>query len=86
MNPTQVGPMLTQDLQNQVNRLSLTDRWALLTYLIRSLQPTPSTTPKPNTRLAALDRLRGIAKTSAPAPTDAEIAAMLDDRRVQRYL
>jgi hypothetical protein len=77
--------MLTQDLQNQVNRLSLTDRWALLTYLIRSLQPTQSPTPK-STRLAALDRLRGIAKTTAPAPTDAEVAAMLDDRRVQRYL
>jgi hypothetical protein len=30
--------------------------------------------------------MRGLLKTDRPAPSDEEVAAMLDDRRVEKYL
>jgi hypothetical protein len=30
--------------------------------------------------------MRGLAKTDAPAPTDAEVEAMLEERLVEKYM
>jgi hypothetical protein len=37
-------------------------------------------------RKGASKRLRGLAKTDMPPPTDAEVAAMLEERFVEKYL
>ncbi|KPQ32877.1 MAG: hypothetical protein ACLFM4_00800 [Phormidium sp.] len=37
-------------------------------------------------RSAAIDRMRGLLKTDQATPTDQEVAAMLDERRLEKYL
>ena len=37
-------------------------------------------------RASLIDRMRGLLKTGEPAPTDAEVQAMLGERRVEKYL
>ena len=36
-------------------------------------------------RCGAIRRMRGLLKTDQPAPTDEEVAAILDERRVEKY-
>ncbi|KAM3104989.1 hypothetical protein [Phormidesmis sp. 146-33] len=36
-------------------------------------------------RASAIQRMRGLLKTAQPAPTDEEVAAMLEERRVEQY-
>jgi hypothetical protein len=73
--------MQLHEVESQALNLSLSDRWELIHTLLRSLRPQSS--PKPQGLAASLI---GIGKTSAPAPTDAEVKAMLDERLVQKYL
>jgi len=47
------------------------------------LQKTPIARPD---RSGAIQRMRGLLKTDQLAPTDQEVAAMLEDRRVEKYL
>jgi hypothetical protein len=75
--------MLLQEVKEQVFKLSLTDRRELVTAIIASLQDPPATAPD---RAGAIQRMRGLLKTEEAAPTDAEVKAMLDDRRVEKYL
>ena len=51
--------------------------------VIESLQNT--SIPQPD-RSLAIKRMRGLLKTNQPAPTDEEVAAMLEERRVEKYL
>lgn len=37
-------------------------------------------------RAEAVQKMRGLLKTDRPAPTDQEVEAMLEERRVQKYL
>jgi hypothetical protein len=37
-------------------------------------------------RSGAIQRMRGLLKTDQPAPTDEQVAAMLEERRVEKYL
>jgi hypothetical protein len=73
--------MTPHELQTQALELPTADRWQLTNALLRSLQ-SPSTA-KPQGLAASLI---GIAKTDSPAPTDDEVAAMLDERLAQKYL
>jgi hypothetical protein len=75
--------MTLQQLQAQALELSTEERWALTNTLLRSLKPKNSSTRKPQGIVASLV---GIAKTDRPAPTDEEVAAMLDERLVEKYL
>ena len=75
--------MLLQNLKEEAVKLSPSDRLALVSAIIESLQNTPS--PKPD-RSGAIRRMRGLLKTDQPAPTDEEGAAMLEERRVENYL
>lgn len=64
-------------------KLSADERLQLANILMRSLQPKPHSSAKPEGLAASLI---GIAKTDAPPPTDEEVEAMLDERLVQKYL
>ena len=75
--------MLPQKLKDQVFKLSPRDRLELVSVIIESLQDTVTTTPD---HKKAIQRMRGLLKTNHPAPTDKEVTAMLEDRRVEKYL
>ncbi|MBD2328236.1 hypothetical protein [Alkalinema sp. FACHB-956] len=75
--------MLSQELKAQVFKLPPSDRLALISAIIESLQNTPVTQ---SDRSSAIRRMRGLLKTDQPAPTDEEVAAMLEERRVEKYL
>jgi hypothetical protein len=75
--------MLLQELKVQIFKLSPSDRLALISAIVESLQHT--TVAKPE-RSGAIQRMRGLLKTEQPAPTDEEITAMLEERRVEKYL
>ena len=75
--------MSLQELKKQVFKLSVSDRLSLMSAIIESLQETPSFT---DGRSKAIERMRGLLKTDQPAPTDEEIAVMLEERRVEKYL
>jgi hypothetical protein len=75
--------MLSQELKAQVFKLPPSDRLALISVIVESLQNTPVTQPE---RSNAIRRMRGLLKTDQPAPTDEEVATMLEERRVEKYL
>jgi hypothetical protein len=75
--------MTLHELQHQALRLSAKDRLQLINTLTRSLQPDNPLAVKPKGLAASLI---GIAKTDAPAPTDEEVNAMLDERLAQKCL
>ncbi|HEY9647965.1 MAG TPA: hypothetical protein V6C88_16440 [Chroococcidiopsis sp.] len=75
--------MLSQDLKAQIFKLPPSDRLALISVIVESLQDTTIAQPD---RAGAIKRMRGLLKTEQPAPTDEEVAAMLKERRVEKYL
>lgn len=75
--------MLSQELKAQVFKLPPSDRLALIAAIVESLQETSVAKPD---RSGAIRRMRGLLKTEQPAPTDEEVAEMLKERRVERYL
>ncbi len=75
--------MSLQELKNQAYKLSVSDRLDLVNAIVESLRRELRTQPD---RKAAIDRMRGLAKTDAPAPTDAEVEAMLEERLVEKYM
>ncbi|MBF2017553.1 MAG: hypothetical protein IGS23_20580 [Rivularia sp. T60_A2020_040] len=75
--------MLSQELKAQIFKLPPSDRLALISAIVESLQDNPLKQPE---RTGAIRRMRGLLKTEQPAPTDEEVAAMLEERRVEKYL
>jgi hypothetical protein len=75
--------MLLQEVKEQVFKLPPSDRLALVSAIIESLQDRP--VPRGD-RSGAIQRMRGLLKTDQPAPTDEEVAAMLEARRVDLLL
>jgi hypothetical protein len=75
--------MLLQDVKAQAFKLTPSDRLALITAIIESLQGQITSRSK---RSEAIRRMRGLLKTDQPAPTDAEVAVMLNSRRTEKYL
>lgn len=75
--------MSLQDLRKQVLELSVSDRLALMQTIITSLDR--ELRPRPDVKGAA-QRMRGLLKTDAPPPTDAEVEAMLEESLVEKYL
>jgi hypothetical protein len=75
--------MLSQELKEQVFKLPPSDRLALISVIVESLRESPVSKSE---RSAAIERMRGLLKTDQPAPTDEEVAAMLEERRVEKYL
>ncbi|HIK33989.1 MAG TPA: hypothetical protein IGS17_08290 [Oscillatoriales cyanobacterium M59_W2019_021] len=75
--------MLLQELKEEAVKLSPRDRLALVSAIIESLQNTPIAKSE---RSGAIQRMRGLLKTEKPAPTDREVAVMLEERRVEKDL
>ncbi len=75
--------MLLQELKAQIFQLPPSDRLALISAIVESLQDTTIAQPD---RSGAIQRMKGLLKTDKPAPTDAEVAVMLEERRVEKYL
>jgi hypothetical protein len=75
--------MLLQEVKEQAVKLLPNDRLALVAAIIESLQDTPVSEAD---RSSAIRRMRGLLKTDQPAPSDEEVAVMLEERRVEKYL
>jgi hypothetical protein len=75
--------MLLQEVKAEAFKLPPSDRLMLVTAIIESLQ---DTTVSADERSQAIQQMRGLLKTDRPAPTDAEVATMLADRREEKYL
>jgi len=75
--------MLLQELKEQVFKLPTSDRLALVSAIVESLQNQPVFGAD---RSGAIRRMRGLLKTNKPAPTDEQVAAMLEERRMEKYL
>jgi hypothetical protein len=75
--------MLLQEVKEQAFKLPPNDRLALIAAIIESFQDTPVSDAD---RSGAIRRMRGLLKTDQPAPSDEEVAAMLDVRRVEKYI
>ena len=76
--------MSINELKEQVVRLSKSDRLALVSAIIESLQEDSEVSR--SVRTGAIQRMRGLLKTDQSAPTDEEVAAMLEEYRVEKYL
>lgn len=74
--------MSLQELKEQIFKLSVSDRLSLVSAIIESLQETSGSMSE---RSSAIGRMRGLLKTDQPALTDEEVAAMLEERRVEKY-
>ncbi|MGB7442496.1 MAG: hypothetical protein WA919_15640 [Coleofasciculaceae cyanobacterium] len=75
--------MSLQELKEQAFKLSVSDRLTLVNAIIQSLQDTLN--PQPN-RKTLIKQMRGLLKTNQSPPTDAQIQAILEERRVEKYL
>lgn len=75
--------MLLQEVKEQVFKLPPSDRLALVSAIIESLQDQPISKAD---RSGAIQRMRGLLKTDQATPTDEEVAAILEERRVEKYL
>ncbi len=75
--------MSLQELKELAFKLSVSDRLTLVNAIIQSLQDTLK--PQPN-RKTLINQMRGLLKTDQPPPTDAQIEAILEERRMEKYL
>jgi hypothetical protein len=75
--------MFLEEVKAQVFKLPRRERLSLVAAIIESLQDTPASGAD---RSGAIQRMRGLLKTDRSAPTDEEVAAMLADRRMEKYL
>lgn len=75
--------MLLPELKEQVRNLPVSDRLELVSVIIESLRENPC--PHPD-RTSIIKQMKGLLKTDQPAPTDAEVEAMLEERRVEKFL
>lgn len=71
--------MLSPELKAQVLSLPPDDRLTLIAVIVESLK---NRTITQSDRSSTIQRMRGLLKTDQPAPTDEEVAAMLEERRV----
>lgn len=86
-----------QQLKAEAIKLSPQERLELVTAIVESLQNAPvpqgdcgcGASPKDSAsrrhRSAAINRMRGLLTTDRPAPTDEEVAAMLEARLTEKY-
>lgn len=74
--------MKLQELKEQAFKLPPSERLALVSAIIESLQNTPIAKPE---RSEAIHRMGGLLKTGDPAPTDQQVAEVLEERRVEKY-
>jgi len=76
-------PITLEQLITTVQQLQPSDRLVLMNVIIESLENQPIFDPD---RSGAIRRMRGLLKTDRTAPTDEQVIAMLEERRVEKYL
>ena len=78
-----------QQLKAEAIKLSPQERLELVTAIVESLQNAPvpqgDCEASGRHRSAAINRMRGLLTTDRPAPTDEEVAAMLEARLTEKY-
>jgi len=75
--------MLLKEVKEQVFKLPPQDRLSLVTAIIESLQDIIVSDTDCS---SAIQRMRGSIETNQSAPTDEEVANMLDERRKDKFL
>ena len=75
--------MLLQEIKEQLFKLPSGDLLALVSAIIDPLQNQPIFG---SDRSGAIRRMQGLLKIDQPAPTDKQVAAMLEERRMEKYL
>ena len=80
--------MFLPELKAQARQLSVSDRLELISAIVESLQieSLQEGQNQPLERTQIIQRMKGLLKTDQAAPTDEQVKAMLDERRVERYL
>lgn len=83
--------MSLQNLKEQARQLSISERLELVSAIIESLQDSSSQQPERSLKAGTMrsriiKQMKGLLKTDQPAPTDDQIKAMLEERRVEKYL
>ena len=76
--------MSWEELRKEAYQLSVSDRLLLVEAIVHSLSN--ELRPRPPVPEGVLERLLGSLKTDAPPPTDAEVEAILQERREDKYL
>lgn len=75
--------MSLQDLKEQARQLNVNDRLELVQSIIESLQNNSS---QQTERSRVIKQMKGLLKTAQPAPSDEQVEAMLEERRLEKYL
>ncbi|HEY9742221.1 MAG TPA: hypothetical protein V6C90_17170 [Coleofasciculaceae cyanobacterium] len=75
--------MSLQSLKEQARQLSVSERLELVSAIIESLQDGSSQLPE---RSRIIKQMKGLLKTDQPGPTDDQVKAMPEERRVEKYL
>lgn len=74
--------MQLKQLKVEAIKLSPQERIELVSEIVKSLQNAPV---DQSDRSAAIERMRGLLATDRPAPTDEEVASMLEERLKEKY-
>ncbi len=83
--------MSLQELAEQASRLSVSERLTLVNWIIKSLQSeighmTGNQNIEDKQADASLfKQMRGFLSTDQPAPTDAEVEALRNERLIEKY-
>jgi hypothetical protein len=75
--------MSLQELKDQVRILPVSERLELVSIIIDSLKEAPNSHPN---RTNFIKQMKGLLKTGQPAPTDADVEAMPEERRMEKFL
>jgi hypothetical protein len=73
--------MQLPELKAEILKLPRGDRLSLMVVLAESLQDIDVSNLE---RSEAIHRMRGLLKTGQPPPTDQQVAAMLEERRLEK--
>jgi hypothetical protein len=74
--------MSLKEIKDRIRQLPESHRLELLNDIIESLQAPSRSNPD---RTLAISQMKGLLKTDRPAPTDVEVAAMLEEHRLEKY-
>lgn len=75
--------MQLPELKAEILKLPRGDRLSLMVVIAESLQDMEVSRSE---RSEAIHRMRGLLKTDQPPPTDQQVAMMLEERRMEKYL
>ncbi len=75
--------MQLPELKAEILQLSRGDRLSLIAIIAESLQDIEVSRSE---RSEAIHRMRGFLKTHQTPPTDQQVAMMLEERRMEKYL